>query len=150
MYHDHDGLAHMVLHELSHVDSFGLSRAGYFIENPDFDCLKGVAGYDSNECPVQRADVWNDPVAFMQRMQSSPFQQKVSSFSHTSLPRKEDTIDEAAVNELGHMLGMQNPSFFTWRMKHGNNGILIFEDNGSHIAHHRKLLSNFAALLSLC
>ncbi len=151
-HHDMDGLAQMVLHELGHHDALSLQRAGYFIDNPDFDCLKGVAGYCSDECKMHKEDVWGAPETFEQDMKDAQFHHQLKTFFQRSLPRKNgDEVDEEAVRALGTTLGMKNPSFITWKMKHGNNGLLLFEDdNNAGLARRKDLLHNFAALLSLC
>lgn len=150
-YHDVDGLAHMVLHELGHNNSFGFSKAGYLVDNPDFDCLRGIAGYNSDECRLHNSDVWKQPEAFTKDMKDARFNQQVASFLRASLPRKgENEVDEKELKALGTMFGMRNPQFCLWPMKHGNFGVLLFEDNGMHAARRRNLLHNFSALLSLC
>ena len=44
-----DNVAEFVLHERSHENCFNLRRAAYFVDNPDFNCLKGIAGFCRKE-----------------------------------------------------------------------------------------------------
>ena len=84
-------------------------------------------------------------------MSQAKFHQHVSSFLNHSLCKAHDKDPEAdAIQELSKNLGMQNSSFVTWRMRHGNHGILLFEAPAN--AHHKnpELLHHFVALLSLC
>lgn len=149
--HDHSSLAPMVLHELGHTQSFGFNKAGYFVDNPDFNCLKGVAGYCSDECQHHKSDVWSDPTSFERDMELAAFHKKLAQFTDNSVVRRHhNVLDESALHELGNILGISNPSFLTWKMKHGNNGILIFEGNREMIARRKDILHNFAALLGLC
>ena len=43
--HGHDNITELILHELCNEQCFNLEKAAYFIDNPDFDCFKGVAGH---------------------------------------------------------------------------------------------------------
>lgn len=150
-FYDTDGLAPLVLHELGHNSSLGLTKAGYLIDNPDFDCLRGVAGYAQDECKHHKQDVWQEPHTFASDMQDAQFHKKLAQFSHHSFTRdKQNNIDEAVLRDIGTMLGMNNASWVMWKMKHGNNGVLLFEGNDMHHARQRNLLHNAAALLSLC
>jgi hypothetical protein len=148
---DLEGLQQLILYELAHDDSFGFSKASYLIDNPEFNCLKGVAGYDKNECAVAGVNPWENPRGFIDSMSQAKFHQHVSSFLNHSLCKAHDKDPEAdAIQELSKNLGMQNSSFVTWRMRHGNHGILLFEAPAN--AHHKnpELLHHFVALLSLC
>jgi len=150
-FHDVDGLAQIVLHELGHNGSLGLSRAGYLVDNPAFVCLRGVAGYSNEECGMHKQDMWSSPQSFADDMKNAEFNQKIATFYDRSIQRKKnDEIDPEAVKTLGHMLGLQRPSLLKWKMKHGNNGILVFEDNGMNMARRKELLHPFVALLSMC
>jgi len=151
-HHEVDGLAQIVLHELGHDSHFNLSRAIYLIDNPDFDCAKGVAGYCKNECEMHQKDVWQDPHSFADDMKDAEFHRRLESFLHTAALRRKD-IDAHhpdEVRELGEKMGMKNPSFFSWPMRHGNHGILIFEEVQPNAARRRELLSDASAFLSLC
>lgn len=146
-----DGLEQMVLHELGHDSHFGLSKAGYLIDNPEFNCLKGIAGYCKSECPMHKLDVWQDPKLFADDMKDAHFHRQISHFLDNSLTRVgADNLQTDLLLMLGNKMGMTTPGFITWKMKHGNNGILLFEENGMPHARRRDLLHHFVALLSLC
>lgn len=150
-HHDVDGLAPMVLHELGHANGFGFNKAGYLIDNPDFNCLKGVAGYCGDECHHHKADIWSSPHTFVDDMSNAEFHSQVAAFNHHSPARMHShEVDQAAMEEIGRMLGMCNPSCLTWKMKHGNNGIFLFEGDGQQLARRKDLLRNVVGLLSLC
>lgn len=149
LHHDVNGLTQIVLHELGHNDSFGLSKASYLIDNPDFNCLKGVAGFCKDECRLHKNDLWDNPESFVHDMENAQFHHKISTFFDKSLVHNATSSDDA-IKILGQMLGMNNPLFLTWKMKHGNHGILLFEGEGSLISRRKSLLQNFVALLSLC
>lgn len=150
-HHDVDGLAPMILHELGHNNLLGINKAGYLIDNPDFNCLRGVAGFCSKECQHHSDDLWSNPHTFATDMQQAEFHQRCSTFNHHSPERTGDSqIDHDAMKEIGQKLGMQNPCCLTWKMKHGNNGILLFEAKDNHLSSHKDLLHNIVGLLSLC
>lgn len=151
-FHDIDGLSQMILHELAHENTFNLKKATYLVDNPDFDHLIGVAGFCCDECRYHKNDLWKTPHSFVDDMKSATFHNDVKNFLKNSLRRKDINLNDSDdVKELGHYLGMVEPGYFSWNMKHGNHGILIF-DKGTNVFDdwEKKLLTNAAALLSLC
>ncbi len=151
-HHDVEDLAHLVLHDLGHDNHFGLDKAIYLVDNPEFNCLKGVAGFSKCECPLHRENVWEAPHAFSHDMREAEFHNNMKKFMQDASVRKHDidVHNPDDLLELGVRLGLKNPSFFTWGMRHGNHGILLFEDVQTTRARRRDLLSNAASLLSLC
>lgn len=149
---DLEGLQQLILYELAHDDSFGFNKASYLIDNPEFNCLKGVAGYAKDECgTVAMPDRWENPRDFIQNISQAKFHQQVSSFLNPSLCKAHGKDPEAdAVKSLSDSLGMKNSSFVTWRMRHGNHGVLLFEEGALPHKHNSALLQHFVALLSLC
>lgn len=150
-HHDVHGLEQIVLHDLSHGNNFGFSKATYLIDNPDFDCLKGVAGFCQDECCHHQEDVWTRPDSFMHDMHHATFHRDMNNFLHHGLRDKEKHVhNEDDVKELGLKLGLKNPSCLIWNMRHGNHGILVFEDGNHHLERRATWLKHFATLLSLC
>lgn len=151
-YHDVDHLPKLVLHELARDEHFGLNNAAYLVDNPEFDCLKGVAGYSKEECGLHRENLWDDPHAFDGEMHDASFHNSIKKFvQDASVKRREiDVHNPEDLAELGARLGLKNPSFVTWNMRHGNHGILLFEEGQATCARRRDLLSHAAALLGLC
>jgi hypothetical protein len=148
--HEVPGLEQMVLHELSHDNCFGLDKATYLVDNPDFDCIKGVAGFCKQECGMHKQDLWQESHAFNNDMKSAEFHNNMMSFLRHGLKRNEHVHDADDIRELGTKLGLQNPSFLAWPMRHGNHGILIFQADETKLASKKELLANVMALLSLC
>lgn len=150
-HHEVNALPQIVLHDLSHDDVFGLDKAVYLVDNPDFDCLKGVAGFSRDECKFHQSDIWNNPQDFHNEMKDASYNSKIQMFLRNGIKRSDvDTHDQDDLVELGKSLGMQNPSFLTWRMRHGNHGVLIFEVDDQRIARKKDLLRHVGPLLSLC
>ena len=44
-----ENLTEFVLHDLCQSRCFNLPKAAYFVNNPDFNCIKGVAGVHADE-----------------------------------------------------------------------------------------------------
>ncbi len=148
---DLEGLQQLILYELAHDESFGFNRASYLIDNPEFNCLKGVAGYDKKECGTSPGNPWDNPHDFVQHISQAVFHKQVASFMKHSLCSAHDKDPEAdAIKVLSENLGMENSSFITWRMRHGNHGILLFEEGALPHKRSPELLHHFVALLSLC
>jgi len=151
-YHEVDGLSDMVLHELGHDNCFGLKKATYLVDNPDFNHLLGVAGYHKEECPCHKEDIWINPYTFKDDMKKAKYHNDVKKILRDSLRRKDvDFNNSNDVEELAKHLEIDDPNYFTWNMKHGNHGLLIFEQGKKTIDEWREgLLSNVAGLLSFC
>jgi len=149
--HEVDDLAQIVLHDISHHNHLGLKKATYLIDNPDFDQLLGVAGYSEDECKFHQPDVWHESHNFSHDMRDAEFHNNMRNFLGNGLKRKDVNIhDEDDLNELGTKLGLKNPSYLTWPMRHGNHGILLFEVEQPHAAHHKDILHSAAGFLSMC
>ena len=155
-FHEVDGLVQMVLHELGHKDSFNFSKAIYLVDNPDFDHLQGVAGYSYDECHFHKDNLWQAPDSFLKDMHDADYHHKIQDFLHSSLKRKDiDMNSSKEIHELGESLGLSKPEFFSWNMKYGNHGLLLFERNDSiedpdTLSWKNSFLRNVAALLSFC
>src|SRR5207253_3050442 len=76
--HGLENVTDFVLHALCSNDCFNIPKAAYFVENPAFNCLKGVVGVSTAE--LQGVDnIWTSPDQFMQMIAQSSFNQKVRS-----------------------------------------------------------------------
>jgi len=151
-HHDIDGLSQMILHELCHNNNFAIPKATYLVDNPDFDHLIGAAGFQRDECHLHKENLWEQPGSFLSDMKDATFHNDVRKFFKNSLKRQDINLDDSdEIRGLGHFMGMQNPQFFSWRMKHGNHGLLLFDHGDEELSEWKhKFLRNVAALLSLC
>ncbi|MCB9493530.1 MAG: hypothetical protein H6679_04625 [Epsilonproteobacteria bacterium] len=155
-HHEIQGLPELVLHELGHDSCFGLNRSIYIVDNPDFDCSRGVAGYCKDDCKYHKQDPWQEPHAFHKDMCEAPFGKCVRSFNNKSFLRnhKDDndhTLSPDEIDALCKAFDVKNPACFTWKQRHGNHGILIFDGgNDMRLEKRKKILANCSALLSLC
>ena len=117
-----------MLHELSRQECFDLSKAAYVIDNPDFDCLKGVAGFQSPEAFDLTCDIWAHPDSFSEHMKKASYNTAVRCLNRESCVKK-GAQDEKIVQEIARDLGFDHPSFYAWNMKNNNHGILLYEKN---------------------
>ena len=69
--HGKDNVTEFVLHDLCHEHCFDIHRAAYFIDNPDFNFLRGIAGFSRDEAYAKCDAIWHEPEAFSQHMLNS-------------------------------------------------------------------------------
>lgn len=146
--HDLDAIAELVLHELCSERCFNLNKAVYFIDNPEFDCMKGVAGFSREEAFKEGERMWDDPHAFTEYIKNAPFNQKVRSIQRCSMKRNE-TVDNAVMRALAEECAIQSPQCHVWDMKHNNRGVFIYEKPAEE-CDINEYLENGVCLLSFC
>lgn len=149
MYHEVQGLAQLILHDVGHDQHFGFKRATYLVDNPEFDCLKGVAGFVNHECQHHHHDLWADPHRFIHDMREAEFHNKLLQLVRKSIKRGTNHID--AARGVAHDLGMVNPMVYAQDLRHGNHGILIVEEGVKRLDDDdHELLAHISAILGLC
>jgi hypothetical protein len=146
--HGHDHVAEMVLYELCNENCFNIDKAAYFIDNPDFDYLKGIAGHCRSEIMPPDTDIWQGP----KELTESAFSKKVRTLMHeSSYKRKKNEQD--TVGHIAQELDLSCHGFYAWPMKHDNHGIFIYERShaGDENAQAQdKFLPEGVVLLSFC
>lgn len=150
MLHQHkDDLAAFVLHELCHESIFNLEKAAYLVNNVDFNCIRGVAGYDKNDAFQEFDHHWQQPDEFSLRLKSSAFNKTVRDiFSRALVPGQ---VDEAmSVIAIAEDLGIEHPEFICWDLKHENHGYFVYERPAHHDDEIKKYLHNGIFVLSFC
>jgi hypothetical protein len=123
--HGQENITEFVLHELCQKNCLNFEKAAYFIDNPDFNCLKGMAGYWRPEAYSSQEDIWVNPKSFSAYMQESPFNKKVRTFAHTSFHKNKK--DEQLVELIAQGFEFADPGYYAWNMKHDNHGLLVYE-----------------------
>ena len=145
--HDLLGLSSLLLHHLCAGECFNLSKAAYFVDNPDFDQLVGVAGFARDE--AAQCDVWDEPQKNTTQVCETAFHQKVRGAQHPSVARTGlDASMSPKLVRIAQDLGIDNPQVYSWEMKHGNHGVLLY--NGGEHDWDTQDLYNAASLLSFC
>lgn len=125
-HHHLENLSEFVLHDVCTIDQFQVPKAAYLVNNPDFICLKGIAGYHVPET-FKNGDLWTNQKAFTSHMKSSDFNQKVRSVQDSALILDGRRMDDKKIYGLADQLEINNPMYHVWEMKHDNQGVLIFQ-----------------------
>lgn len=147
--HGVENVTEFVLHDLCQENCFNLNKIAYFVDNPDFNCTKGVAGFSRDE-ELKSCDIlWNQPKQFSDQMRLSPFNQRVRGLSQCSLKSLSDSHDEVAKN-LAQELGFKNYAHCSWGMKHDNHGFVLYEKANLQDIHIDDHILNGLSLLSFC
>ncbi|MCL4361172.1 hypothetical protein M1446_02325 [Candidatus Dependentiae bacterium] len=146
--HGISNLTEFVLHELCDQGCFNLDKAAYLIDNPDFDCLKGIAGYSKSECS-NLSDVWNQPDKFSEHMKCSNFNNIVRQI-HESSVFKSGKNYESTVNELAKNLNLDKAVYYSWPMKHNNHGILIIQRPNNNLSSFDQHILKGLSFLAFC
>ena len=120
-----ENIPEFVLHDLCH-NCFNLNKAAYFVDNPDFNCVKGIAGFCESEGYSDHDNIWQHPETFSLFMQSSLFNKKVKNFESHSSKRSNNSYDEL-VRQIANTVGIENPAYCLWDMKHYNHGLVVYE-----------------------
>lgn len=149
--HDQDNITEFVLHDLCCNKCFNLHKAAYFIDNPDFNCFKGIVGFLREEAFADSDAIWTSPAAFSLHMRQAAFNKAVRAMAKQSL-KKTHTSDEEASSVIAQDLGFNNYKAYSWPLKHDNHALLIVERDGvmddeSIVEQH---LKNGVTLLSFC
>jgi hypothetical protein len=138
----------LVLHELCGEQGFNLAKAAYFIDNPDFDCLKGVAGFDKSE-GHNGLDHWAHIENFNKHLKGCNFNTRVRSVIKPSKAKATGSLSHTLISDLAAELGMTNPGVYTWDAKHDNHGIFLFQKNNDHTELTEEILAGLC-LLAFC
>ncbi len=123
--HGRDDLSEFILHELCSEECFNLRKAAYFVDNPDFNCLRGVAGFSSDEAFHDIEKMWQEPDAFSSFIVQAPFNNQVRSINFDSLRNK--MSEQEVMRDMAHRLGFTSCAHCSWNMRHDNHGILMYE-----------------------
>ncbi len=148
--HGRDNITDFVLHELCSKDYFNIPKAAYFIDNPAFNCLKGIVGISGEELQGFE-NIWTNPDQFIEKVAQSSFNQKVRSFNYESRKNRGHSHEEMA-ETIAEKLGLNDYGFYAWDLKHDNHGFLVCEKNSSPDEEHphEEIMVDGLCLLSFC
>ena len=148
MLHEVDNVTEYVLHSLCDEDCLDLSKAAYFIDNPDFDCLKGIAGFNKEDDIHTCNTVLSNHQEFNDYVGTCEFNKQERNITVPSAHRRKDS-EEKIVLYLAGLLGIANPAYYHWNVKHGNHGLLIFEQDEQEEQSPQEFLTGLT-LLGFC
>lgn len=146
-HHGTTNLMEFVLHGICQ-EGFGITKAAYFVNNPDFDFLKGMAGYYHPESYSAKNTMWDEKESFTSCMLTSDFNQKVRQLHGKSFEKGNQSEIET-IKKLSSILEFTTPCYHTWDVKYDNHGLFMFEvpENRAHVDDH---LYDFLHLLGFC
>ena len=152
---DLEDLSRIILHELCHKNHLDLKKATYLIDNPQFGCMRGVAGFFKDECKHHKENMWEKPEEFGRDMQKAEFHNKMKCFEHASVCNQSDMGSCKELCKLGKNIGLQHPKVYTWDMRNGNRGVFLFEEDehkdcDKNCTKKHAVLDKVAGVLGLC
>ncbi|HZW61325.1 MAG TPA: hypothetical protein VFF04_03800 [Candidatus Babeliales bacterium] len=145
--HGTENVTEFVLHDL--CQCFNFNKAAYFVDNPDFNCTKGVAGFSTEE-PFASETIWADPVSFSTHMKQSQFNQRVRGLTRCSVKKDGDSNHAQLAELLAKDLGFNNYAFCSWAMRHENEGFVLYEKASIYDSFADEHLLDGLSLLSFC
>jgi hypothetical protein len=147
LHHDRDNIVEFVLHDLCHERGLNVEKAAYLMDNHDFNCLKGIAGFDKNY--TFDDDIWVAPDRFSAHMEYSPFNQSVRSVNRASAQLKRQAHNPAFIKDIGDELKIKNLKYCSLPTKHDNISLFIYQmPEDVDVDEHYVL--NGLSLLNLC
>lgn len=147
--HDIENIAEYVLYELCHNDCLELNRAAYFVDNPDFNQFKGIAGISRDEHQAENYCIWNDSEKFCRLMQNSPFNGKVKNITVQSQKRSKQTESEF-IDIIAKQLDVKNHEFHVLDIRHGNRGFFMYQPVKNHSKEMQSLIADAVSFLAFC
>jgi len=147
--HDIDNMAEYVLYELCNNACLELDQAAYFVDNPDFNQFRGIAGVSRKECPVERYCIWDDSEKFCMMMRNSSFNTKVKNIAMPSQKNSKQTESEF-VEQIIKQLAFTNHDFHVLDIKHGNRGFFMYQPTGGHSKELSDLVADAVCFLGFC
>ena len=102
-----DRLTDYIMARICDKQCCDIKKAAFFVNNPDFDCCRGVIGYHANDLEgVAVHDESFDRIA--RAFDASGFNKSVKTFSSSAL--KKNTQEH--IDLMAHAVGLENPTVF--------------------------------------
>lgn len=143
-------LSEFLLHEICDADLFNIKRAAFLVDNPDFNEIRGIAGYSKEETYKNRTKHWEEPESFSLHMQTAPYNQKVKSFCGCESIKRNSGDYARFLDKYAKALDFNYPTISTWDLKHYNHGIFLYELDGKYEHNLKENLDNFLHMLAFC
>jgi hypothetical protein len=119
--------AEFVLHELCSSNCFNIRKAAYLVNNKDFKCLRGIAGFYQPEAFLHEESIWKRPEKFSLHMENASFNKKVRNLNKENLILTEDKHSNELMQSIAKDLELEDPEFWTTNLKYDNTGLLIYQ-----------------------
>jgi len=145
------GLADLLVGNLSSKRYFNLKKSAYLLNNPEFDCIKGISGVEHQDLG-DWDNHWDNPLDKIEKLSNSLFNQKIKNLNSCSLLKhSEEQNTESLIKFAEDQFGFKQPAFISWQGKHGNHGIFFCEpiEERETFAEKIGLLTNTVPLLGM-
>lgn len=137
-----DNMTKFVVYEICSKNCFGLKKAAFFVNNPDFKWFRGIVGYQAREDSLAlttEADIIN----FFDH-----------SLFHATTCAIEDSVCEknntVMIQKIADRLHMTSHHFCTLPLKHGNDGLFMYEFFNASDKINIDIIQNIIALIGFC
>ena len=147
--HSLDNLSAFVLHDLCSESCFNINKAAYFVNNPDFNCLRGIAGYSRPESYQADHLTWDHPKGFTSHMNGSSFNQQVRNIEDVNFQLGTASENEK-IEMIADTLKIQDPMHHVWNAKHDNHGLFVYEKPQGDLSHLDDHLLDYLHSFSFC
>jgi len=137
-----DNMTKFVVYEICSKNCFGLKKAAFFVNNPDFKWCRGIVGYEAREDSLAlttEADI----IAFFEN----------SSFHATTISVERPTYeknDRVMIQKIADHLHMTSHHFCTLPLKYGNDGLFMYEFFNASDKINIDIIQNIIALIGFC
>lgn len=145
-----ENASEFLLHELCSKSCFDLRKAAYFVDNPDFNCIQGIVGYDADKLSAISDDIWLDPEIFSSLMSSSEFNKLVRSISSNSVGVHKEPNAHDTIERIAQQLGGGDFEHCLLKLRHDNHGLLMYQKNDPQDDSINDHIVDGMSLLSFC
>jgi hypothetical protein len=146
---EREDVSAFLLHDLCSNRCFNLHKAAYFVDNPDFHCLRGITGFTEDEAYPAQTSVWHEPDDFARHLDHSSFNKIVRAVNHHSVKKQDPALTDG-LQTLAHDLDFSQYGVCSWRMPHDNFGIVLYEKNEEQDHLVDQYLHDGLSLLGFC
>ena len=109
--------------------------------------MRGVAGFSKDQAYPGK-EIWQNPDAFSKHMQRADFNNQVRSLQYEGIA--DEQRQQKALSEAAKKLGFGTCANCSWKMRHDNHGILMYEKTDSEDCLVENHLLDGMSLLSFC
>lgn len=146
------GLQELVLKYLAEKNFFNFKKAAYLLDNPSFDCCKGVAGFDITDFSDEDEwlDLWENNDKKNRCINYAEYNKKIKTLSCNSIFLKAQNDQNIFFDFAKNSLNFNNPKMIFSENKYGNHGLFFYEERTNKqqtIEQH--LFESAAAILGL-
>lgn len=145
--HGTDNVSEFVMYELCQEKCFNLPKAAFFVDNRDFNCFKGVVGFNKKEHP-ENFSLWDEPDSFSDFMAQNDFNKHVRSINQCTQQNSKDQ-HEKLLSDIAHQLDVRDLGYHRFPLKHGNHGFIMYDKHDAHIDD-ITIFNRGACLLGFC